>query len=237
MTKHKEVSPEEFVSEDAYLKLSRAIQDLPGRPLQSKELQSQTERLQGAAWIYLRARQHPVSKKVAQQELRKLSRLCEELTAHIHSMSKQSLDQIVWPGEWPFGGDSIARQRERIVGPGAEAARKARAEWENLNCPSPFQIAEDVKRLSAKATNSLPNVEPTAGGRPKKSGVAQFARYAAEAYEHKTQRRVTIVTREEQRATGSFIQFLGELFDLFSVDASPEAQARAFLKQRRKVSH
>ena len=97
-------------------------------------------------------------------------------------------------------------------------------------------LANDLVRAAiaawrgVKRLRSQPGVKLT--GRPGKKRAEAIATATAAIYERLTGRKATIVGKSG-KALGPYLDFLKAVFDACGIDASPEAQARVALKEKR----
>lgn len=79
-------------------------------------------------------------------------------------------------------------------------------------------------------------LEPAPKGRPRKQRATEMTKAAAQSFERLTGQRVSISVRgDPPKAFGTFLDFLRELFAALGIEASPEAQARSYLKEKMRT--
>ena len=90
-----------------------------------------------------------------------------------------------------------------------------------------FRKLSDFRKLS-RAT------EKPAGPKGRRHRAAAVTERAASTFEQLTGYRATVsVDPHSHRSYGTFLEFLADVFRVLGIRASPEAQARAFLKEKR----
>lgn len=231
------VSIEEVWADDAsQLKVAEILLRLPPLDQELENVSDAAKDLRELAWLVSdEGSLPPISREAGQKELRKLARLCDNLISHIGSMHQTALEHL----DFPYGNyyERESATGKRLVSEGCDAVTKAdreeQANWEKFFCPSPFDIAGQLKKLSQAASNAVPQVVLSRRGRPRKPGALLLAEDAAQTYERMTGRRATITTPTVGgKAGGRFLAFLTALLAALGIDGSPEALARRVLEER-----
>lgn len=178
-----------------------------------------------------------ISQGNARKQMSTLRQLCDKLRAHILSMHELALEPLVYRYFDYWQRESVTKKRLRIEGEEewARNEKLAQEEYERHICPSPFEIAEQLTKLSKAAADGALKIPPTRTGRPRKPGAHLVALEAAKTYELMTGRPATVTTDTVSAvAGGSFLSFLKEILPALRIDASAEALARRVARQRRK---
>ncbi len=103
----------------------------------------------------------------------------------------------------------------------------------------PLSLATEIAKLNAAAKRGCTKLltqdpVPAPKRRRKKWAARDITVLAAGSFERLTGRRPTInVDPETKQSSGRFLNFLTEVFREFGIEASTEAQARAFVKEQK----
>jgi hypothetical protein len=196
-------------------KLKDALGRLPVPPEQRQHIHGCAQSLAIVAALFAiqdTPRARVGGSKKARAELELLVELAIDLNNHIQSLH----------------GDTMAFIREQAAQITGDPPRRL--------ADDPLQVADDLRRLATAADRAHTKVaganEQLPGPRGWTHRAKAVTEKAARVYEWLTGRAVTISVRDGEDH-GPFLDFLAEVFYACKVRASPESQARAFLRAKK----